>query len=504
MFHRDAQHTGLFAGTPGNITPALGPVVRWKYRVTDPAPVAPLTDTNPVYYRWTSTFPLADLNGDGKPEVIVTTPDGTSDPDRVIALQDTPGRTPPVRAMWIYTAPTTYAYTDTRKGFDTYSPVLADVDGDGLPDVIFSTKDGHVRALKGTTGLPIWDFNLQRRTEDGPMLADLDGDGKQEVIITTDCASLASTYCPGANDRAMLYVLPVSPTGTITPLWSLAYPYKMDSSEPAIADLDPTDGTSRKAIVLGTWGGKLLITWRSPSNAVFVHTLDLRTLDVTGTLGLTPVIRTSPLVWDFGEGQTAVFGWLPTDERAGFARISAVGLSAGMASGAFTFTPRWTTDQFDDWKSSPALLPVDGGPPLVVTGYGLAYPADGQSGPVGECRHGTVFGGIVALTYQGHVAWHHDFAAQGNVRASAAVADLNGDGHPDVVLPVGCYGNLYAYSNTGDLEWTLPLGPRSQGSPSIGDLDGDGNVEIVLSSYDGNVWVLDGGRRAYVPLALRD
>jgi outer membrane protein assembly factor BamB len=504
MFHQNSQHTGFISGT-GTIIPATGPIVRWKFKVTDPAPVAEYTDpNNSVYYRWTSTFPLADLDGDGKLEVIVTTPDGTSDPDRVIALKDTPNQSPPVQVMWIYTNPNTYLYTETlaRKGFDTYSPVVADADGDGKPDVIFTTKDGFIRAIKGTTGQQIWEFNLDRRTEDGPMLGDLDGDGREEIIITTDCKNIfAGTYCPSADGQAKLYVLPLTTTGVMTPLWSLSYPFKMDSSEPAIAAIDPF--TTHKAIVLGTWGAQLMTVWKD-GNSIITNALNLRTLDGSITNAITPVIRSSPLVYNFGDGMTAFFGWLPTDLEAGYARFSAIGLDANMHTGIVTFTSRWITSTFDTWKSSPALVPVHGGPPVIAVGYGLGFPLNGQSGPVGECQYDNVQGGIVAFHYDGSLAWNKRLDKEGNIRASAAVAAMQGGNRSKIILPVGCYGKLYSIDGLdGTIDWSLQLGPRSQGSPSIGDLDADGNLDIVLSSYDGYVWALSGGARVYLPLALK-
>ena len=114
---------------------------------------------------------------------------------------------------------------------------------------------------------------------------------------------------------------------------------------------------------------------------------------------------------------------------------------------------------------------------------------------------------FVLRTMQGHYQtneWRPIHDPEGNARASAAVADIDVDGQLEVVLPVGCYGRIYAYDGlTGAPEWQLQLGPRAQNSPSIGDLDGDGAAEIVVGSYDGYVWVLGGGARNYLPLVER-
>ena len=170
-----------------------------------------------------------------------------------------------------------------------------------------------------------------------------------------------------------------------------------------------------------------------------------------------------------------------------------------MVSGTVDFTGRWSY-AVDAWKSSVALLPVTD-PPLVVAGYGIAVPPDSQSGLVGGCDPLWITGGIIALDYQGKVAWHHDYGVvEGNIRGSAAVADLNGDGVLDVVLPMGCYGALKAYDGaSGSLEWVRQLGPRTQASPSLGDLDADGKLEIIIASYDGNVYVFQGGTKVYLP-----
>ncbi len=477
MFHRDAQHTGVAKGK-GSVNPATGPRVRWKFKVTQP----PTTDDF-LNYRWYSTLPLGDLDGDGTLEVVVTTPDNSGEASRVIALKDDPTKRKKVRKLWTFTSP---GENVDGAGFDQYSAALADADGDGKLDVLFTSKGGMVRALKGTNGNLIWEYNTTFFIEAGPMIADLDGDGTQEVIVPTGCKDLS--YPDPANCPAKLFVLHANPNGSSPFFYDVGFAYKLDSGEPAIMDLDPNDGTNRKALILPTWGARLHVLWRKADNSIVNHSYDVRALDDTLPHDAKSVVRSSPLAYDFGQGPTAVFGWMPDYTIGTDARISAVGISADMNAGTVSFTPRWTIDR-DDWKSSVALLPVTN-PPLVVTGYGIGT-AQG-TGQYGKCD--PLSGGIVAVKSNGDIAWEKNFnGAEGNVRGSVAVADIDGDKKLEVLLTVGCYGKIHAYNGAnGNEEWNFQLGPRTIGTPSLGDLNGDGKLEIVAPSYDGKVWVLQG------------
>lgn len=486
MFHQDERHSGVAAGV-GNINPSTGPIVHWTYRVTGKP-----GKEHYCTYRWYSSFPLGDLDGDGALEVVVTTPDNyEASANRIIALKDTGGQKPPVRELWSYTAS---EGGHEGGGVDQYSAALADADGDGLVDVLFSSKDGLIRALKGTNGQLIWQYDTGHFIESGPMISDLDGDGKLEAVVVTDC-NLDTPDCPGATSGGSLYVFAVTPpAGRMNnpPIWWKNFPAKLDSAEPALVDLDPKDGRDIKAMVIGSWGGRLYVVWRNPNGTVVTQSVTLDKLDPSIHSIENAVVRSSPLVAKFGGVWRAVFGWMPDKGNGTDGRISAVDLSADMKAGTVKFTPRWTISR-PDWKSSVALLPVST-PPLVVTGYGIGLKANQGTGNYGLCCNPGL-GGILAIDSSGTIVWEKRYEKEANIRASPAVGDVDGDGDLEVVITVGCYGKIYAYDGaTGREEWNRQLGPRTIGTPSIGDLDGDGRIEIVVCSYDGRVYALGGPR----------
>ncbi len=99
----------------------------------------------------------------------------------------------------------------------------------------------------------------------------------------------------------------------------------------------------------------------------------------------------------------------------------------------------------------------------------------------------------------------------------SVIADVNGDGAQEVIAtgnvydcnvghPPGKYNGVYVFNadrsrfNTGGFDWrSLPVDTgapltedygvieNNQPNPAVADLDGDGNLEIIYSSYDGRV-----------------
>jgi len=82
------------------------------------------------------------------------------------------------------------------------------------------------------------------------------------------------------------------------------------------------------------------------------------------------------------------------------------------------------------------------------------------------------------------------FVESGAVMVAPAIADIDGDGNPEI-LAVSDDFDLYVINSDGELKWTFKTGNKIRSTPAIGDLEGDGTVEIVFGSVDKNLYVLD-------------
>jgi hypothetical protein len=130
-----------------------------------PAPLFPPVRVN-------SSPALADLDGDGVKGVVVGGADGADPPDEtncsVTALSGATGE-----QLWSF----------ATKGGTWSSPRLVELDGDGVPDVVIGSADGHVYLISGKDGGLVHRYRAGGPVYSSPATADLDGDGTPELVF---------------------------------------------------------------------------------------------------------------------------------------------------------------------------------------------------------------------------------------------------------------------------------------------------------------------------------
>jgi uncharacterized delta-60 repeat protein len=295
-----------------------------------------------------------------------------------------------------------------------------------------------------------------------PLTVDLDGDGKDE-IVTTDADTLYVFYPDGTYKKVVL-------PGAL--------------SSPAVADLD---GDGKKEIIVSAG------YYDTSTNSIYAFHADLTPVDgfpagAYSTYNGGPGQVSSPVVADFkndGQLEIAVLASPNNINDPNYGKSFII-----MADSHGVMVPGWPQyagHQYDGDSTPPAVADLyrDGSKELVVAS------TDGII---------RVFGSDGKLLKQWQLQADPVFAT-----ANPIVADVDGDGFPDLVIQYSNDRNVVAvFDRNGGLlpGWprTLPGDAHIPIGPVVADLDGDGRAEIiaVAGSWWNELHVLKGDG-SYLP-----
>ncbi|QEH32331.1 FG-GAP repeat protein [Aquisphaera giovannonii] len=399
----------------------------------------------------------ADLNGDGRPDLVVS--NFASSSDSVLLNTTAPGAT----------APSFAGQQTFSVGTNPYDVAIADLNGDGLPDLVnalFSANAVSVilnttsHAESTTAGVPSPSFPRSGTFSTGSSpyaakAADLNGDGLPDIITanfaTNSVSVLLNTGTPGAS----------------TPSFAAGQSFSTGSipADMAVADVNG-DGLPDLVVAnYGTTSVSVLLNTTTPGATTLTFSANQ-----TFAAGVRPI---SVAMADLnGDGRPDV---LVANESAGSVSVLLNTTAAGATTPSFSARQSFAVGSIP-YSVAVADVNGDGKPDIVA--------ANDTSGSVSVLLN-TTAAGATAPSF----AAQQTFAA-GTDSMFVAAGDVNGDGKPDLAVANRSVGSVSVLLNTTATGATTPSFAARQtfavGShpyaAAIADVNGDGKPDLIASN----------------------
>ena len=339
---------------------------------------------------------------------------------------------------------------------DVNSPVVYDINGDGVNEILQNTVSGGIYIFE-PDGTPYSGANnglaakmSSNEAYTGDAIGDINGDGKKNIVTTSTDGKIYAYYADSFNLAHYLVKVHGFPFST----------GEMILNAPLLADID---GDSTDEIIFG-------------SNDNYLYCL--------GYNGNAPSVRWKVYMtqWVWG---TPIYYEGYVYALSGDGRLFKIDASTGDTV--------WTRGNASIWQTttSPVMANLTSNDTMDIF-----YTNDD--------------GEMLLYDQYGNLKWKKtisDTATYTTFYSSPAVADINGDGKPEIVFTAG--GKLFAIYPNGTFLSGFPVQIDTttiQSSITIGDVDGDDTMDIVLASPGGKLHAINYRGKDVVnfPMSLGD
>jgi hypothetical protein len=426
---------------------------------------------------------VGDVNGDGKPDLLVTHQclriDACTQGVVGVLLGNGDGT---------FQAAASYG----SGGYDASSVAVADVNGDGLPDLVVTNQCASAtNCLHGSIGLLLGngDGTFQRaviHASSGEFtysvaVVDVNGDGKPDMLVSNLCASSSNcangtvdvwlgngygtfiepvSYSSGGYAGASIAVADVNGDGKLDILVTNQCASSSNCTNGTVGVLlGNGDGTFQQAVTYGSGGyvGASIVV-----------------LDVNGDGK--PDLLVANVCASIGNCTNSGIG------------DGSVGVLLGNGDGTFQTAVSYSSGGQSSLSVAAGDVNGDGKPDLLVTNLcaGTSYCGNGI------VRDGSV--GVLLGNGDGTFQAAESYDSGGYESYSLAVGDVNGDGKPDLLVADVCASSsncangvvkvmLGKGDGTFQAAGTYGSGGYEAGSIAVADVNGDGNPDLVLANF---------------------
>jgi serine/threonine protein kinase/outer membrane protein assembly factor BamB len=420
-----------------------------------------------------------DLNGDGKPVKLVV-----GETNTVCYASD--GAT----VLW----QSDYLATD---------PYLADINGDGIRDLIFNNGPDELLCLSGRDGSVIGRIRLDNAIGRGYALEDIDRDGVPDVVVGAGhkvyCFSWVGGRKRWINNGDSYYDAPLAVVDGkviaknnageidcynpehIDPIWRVQTsqqpsPYTgVAAGQGVVVD---ADAKSRLLRVFSAGDGGLLWQKKLPGDAnspigwpalgkdcvvvgdgnAAVYCLGLKDGAPQWQVALKNVVVPAAI------GKDAV---VVSDVEDGSPVLHCLALSDGKE--------RWKFGTSDPVPAAPALVDVNGDgveDVIAASDNGYTYALDGKTGKI-----------LWQFQHSDHRLWTHN---------GVVLADLDGSGFPAGILGTA-NGDVFCLNlKTGKPKWTASFREPVMSEVAVADMNGDGVPDVVVGTMNRRLHCISG------------